>query len=144
MLEKRSRNCISHIRFRCSFFWPSVNQYMVHRFDFISIEQFPAMVCYSLSASRSISAYCTWFLALLASSYTVLFCTFLCFWVRFTVPFTSESSLRCNEMCKVSTKDSDHRISWIVVLISDVEGNCLYILNNVFAWLTSDLFSVSL
>ena len=144
VLEKRSRNCISHVRFRCSFFWPSVNQYMVHRFDSISIEQFPPMVCYSLSTSRSISAYCTWFLALLPSSYTVLFRTFLCFWVRFTVPFTSAFSLRCTEMCKVSTKDSHHGISWIVVLISDIEGHCLYIFNNVFTWLRSDLFSVSL
>ena len=40
-----SLNCISCIRFRCSFFWPWENQYMVHGFDSISIAQFPAMIC---------------------------------------------------------------------------------------------------
>ena len=34
-------NCISRIRFKCSFFWPWENQHMVHGFDSISITQFP-------------------------------------------------------------------------------------------------------
>ena len=38
-------NCISCTRFRCFSFWLYVNQYMVHCFDFISIAQFPAMIC---------------------------------------------------------------------------------------------------
>ena len=40
-----SLNFMSHIQFRCSFFWPWVNQYMVYGFDSISIGQFQAMVC---------------------------------------------------------------------------------------------------
>ena len=47
-------NCISRIRFRCSFFWPRENQYMVHCFDSISIAQFPAMIC-SVSAESSLN-----------------------------------------------------------------------------------------
>ena len=39
-----SLNCISRIRFKCSFFWPWENQYKVHGFDSISITQFPAMI----------------------------------------------------------------------------------------------------
>ena len=49
-----SLNCISRIRFKCSFFWPWENQYMVHGFDSISITQFPAMIC-SVSAEGSLN-----------------------------------------------------------------------------------------
>ena len=38
-------NCISRIRFRRTFIWPWVNQYMVYGFDSSSIGHFPAMVC---------------------------------------------------------------------------------------------------
>ena len=44
---------ISRIRFRCSFFRPWENQYMVHGFDSISIVQFPAMIG-SVSAEGSL------------------------------------------------------------------------------------------
>ena len=47
-------NCISRIRFRCSFFWPWENQDMVHGFDSISTAQFPAMIC-SVSAEDSLN-----------------------------------------------------------------------------------------
>ena len=40
-----SLNCVSRIQYKCSFFWPWENQYMVHGFDSISITQFPAMIC---------------------------------------------------------------------------------------------------
>ena len=47
-------NCVSHIRFKCSFFWPWENQFMVHGFDSISITQFPTMIC-SVSAESSLN-----------------------------------------------------------------------------------------
>ena len=47
-----SLNCISVIRFKCSFFWPWENQYMAYGFDSISITQFPTMIC-SVSAKGS-------------------------------------------------------------------------------------------
>ena len=40
-----SLNCISRIRFKCSFFWPWENQYMVDGFDSISTAQFSAIIC---------------------------------------------------------------------------------------------------
>ena len=49
-----SLNFISRIRFKCSFFWPWENQYMVYGFDSISITQFPAMIC-SVSAKGSLN-----------------------------------------------------------------------------------------
>ena len=51
-VSKVSMNSISCIRFKCSFFWPWENQYMVHGFDSISITQFPAMI-FSVSAEGS-------------------------------------------------------------------------------------------
>ena len=48
-VSRSSLNYISRIRFRCSFFWPWENQYMVHGFDSISIAQFPAMICSGLA-----------------------------------------------------------------------------------------------
>ena len=47
-------NCISRIRFRRTFIWPWVNQYMVYGFDSSSIGHFPAMVC-SISAEGSLN-----------------------------------------------------------------------------------------
>ena len=44
-----SLNCIFHIRFECSVFWPWENQYMIHGLDSIIITQFPAVIC-SVSA----------------------------------------------------------------------------------------------
>ena len=38
-----SLNCISRIRFRCCFFWPWQNPYIVHGFHSISIARFPTM-----------------------------------------------------------------------------------------------------
>ena len=49
-----SPNCISHIRFKWSFFWAWENRYMVHGFDSISITQFPAMI-FSVSLEASLS-----------------------------------------------------------------------------------------
>ena len=49
-----SLNCISRIRFKCSFFWPWENQYTVHGFDSISITQFSAIIC-SVSAEGSLN-----------------------------------------------------------------------------------------
>ena len=49
-----SLNCISHIWFKCFFFWPWENQYMVHGFDSISITQFPVMIC-AVSAEGSLN-----------------------------------------------------------------------------------------
>ena len=49
-----SLNCISRIRFKCSFFWPWENQYTVHGFDSISITQFSAVIC-SVSAEGSLN-----------------------------------------------------------------------------------------
>ena len=53
VLAEVSLNCISRIRFKCSFFWPWKNQYMVLGLDSISITQFPAMIC-SFSAEGSL------------------------------------------------------------------------------------------
>ena len=47
-------NCISRIRFRCSFLWHWENQYMVHDFDSIGIAQFPLVIC-SVSAEGSLN-----------------------------------------------------------------------------------------
>ena len=52
-------NCISRIRFRRTFIWPWVNQYMVYGFDSSSIGHFPAMVC-SISAEGSLNLVAHW------------------------------------------------------------------------------------
>ena len=49
-----SLNCISGIRFNCSFFWSWKNQYMVRSFDSISITQFPTVIC-SVSAEGTLN-----------------------------------------------------------------------------------------
>ena len=58
------------------------------------------------------SAYCAWFVALLASPYVVLLGTCpYCYWLNLIVQFISEFSLSCADLCKVSTEDGDHVIS---------------------------------
>ena len=43
--QKSPLHCVYHIRFKCCFFWPWENRYIVHGFDSISITQFSAMIC---------------------------------------------------------------------------------------------------
>ena len=69
----------------------------------------------------------------------------ICFWLNLIVQLTSEFSLSCTELCKVSTEDSDHVISQMVVLIAEIEGNCFYLIFSiVLVWHRSDLLNVSL
>ena len=69
----------------------------------------------------------------------------ICFWLNLIVQFMSEFSLSCADLCKVSTESGDHVISWIVVLIAEIEGNYFYItLSILLAWRRYDLFNVSL
>ena len=64
------------------------------------------------------------------------------FWLNLIVQFTSEFSLSCSDLCKVSTEDSDHVISYMVVLIVDIEGNGFYIIfSNLLVWRRSDLLA---
>ena len=57
------------------------------------------------------SAYCTCFIALLVSPYVFCFAlALICFWLNLILQFTSEFSLSCAELCKVSPDDSDHVI----------------------------------
>ena len=84
------------------------------------------------------SAYCVWFFALLAFS-------LICFWLNLIVQFTSEFSLSCADLCKVSTEESDYVISQMIVLIAEIEGNCFdTILSILLVWRRSDLFNVNL
>ena len=58
------------------------------------------------------SAYCAWFLH--CWHHLLLFCFALplvCFWLNLTIQFTSEFSLSCTDLCKVSTENGDHVIS---------------------------------
>ena len=65
------------------------------------------------------------------------------FWLDLIVQLTSEFSLSCSDLCKVSTKDSDHAISYMVVLIVEIEGNCFYIIFSILlVWRRSD-FNIS-
>ena len=58
------------------------------------------------------SAYCAWFVTLLAPPYAALLRTCpYCFQLNLIVQFTSKFSLSCTDLCKVSTEDSDHVIS---------------------------------
>ena len=70
------------------------------------------IVCFPLSKSRSILPIA---LGLLHYwHHLMLFCfaiALICFWPNLTVQFTSEFSLSCIDLCKVSTEDSDHVIS---------------------------------
>ena len=100
-----------------------------------------------MSKSRSVWPIApAWFFALLASSYAVFLCT--CPYLllaQFDIQFMSEFSLSCADLCKVSTESGDHVISWIVVLIAEIEGNYFYIILSILlAWRRSDLFNVSL
>ena len=61
------------------------------------------------------------------------------------VQFTSEFSLSCFDLCKVSTEDSDHVILKMIILIAEIEGNYFYIIFNIIlVWRKSDLFIVSM
>ena len=55
-----------------------------------------------------------------------------CFWLNLMVQFTSEFSLSCTDLCKVSTGYSDHVISYMVVFIAEIEGNCFYIIFSIY------------
>ena len=69
----------------------------------------------------------------------------ICFGLNVIVQLTSEFSLSCDDLCKVSTEDSDHVISKMVVLIAEIEDNCFYIIFSILLlWRRSDLFNVSL
>ena len=68
----------------------------------------------------------------------------ICFWVNLIVQFTSQFSLSCADLCKVSIEDGDHVIS-DHVLNADIEGNYFFIiLSRLLVWRRSDWFSVSL
>ena len=54
------------------------------------------------------------------ASYMTLFV----FWLSLIAQFTAAFSLGCTDLCKVGTEDSDHVISWMVVLIAEIEGHC--------------------
>ena len=70
--------CISRTLFRCSFFWPWLNQYMIHLLYSISTAQFPAMICSVFI--RRLSKSCCWLN--LAVSYfdfvRIIFVYFVC------------------------------------------------------------------
>ena len=67
------------------------------------------------------------------------------FWLSLIVQFTSEFSLSYTDLCKVSTEDSDHVISVMVVLIAQIEGNCFYVIFSILLVSDmSDLVNVSL
>ena len=108
-------------------------------FQFITFEQ--ATLCF---------AYCTRFAAFLASPYVILLrtCPYLVLGrfdstVYIRVP-TSEFSLSCADLCKVSTEDSDHVISQMALLVAEIEGNCFQIILSILlVWRRSDLFNVS-
>ena len=69
----------------------------------------------------------------------------ICFGVNLIVQFTSEFSLSCADLFKVSPEDNDHVTSKMVVLIGEIGGICFYgILSILLVWCRSDLFSVSL
>ena len=73
------------------------------------------------------STHCAWFIALLTSPYAILLRTCPCL---FLAQFDSSLYIRI-DLRKVSTEDSDHVISYMVVLIIDIEGNCFYIIFSV-------------
>ena len=69
----------------------------------------------------------------------------ICFWLNLIVRITSELSLSCADLRKVSTEEDDHVISQILVLVAEIEGNCFYItLSILLVWDKSGLFNVSL
>ena len=74
-----SMNCISRIRFRCSFCWRWENHYIVHGFDSISTAQFPGIIC-SVSAEGSLNCIAhsiRCFLFWLWVNHFCLFCVYL-------------------------------------------------------------------
>ena len=73
---------------------------------------FLCIICSPLSKSRSILPIAP---GLLHSwHHLMLFCfavALICFWINLIVQFSSEFSLSCIDLCKVSTEDSYHIIS---------------------------------
>ena len=55
----------------------------------------------------------------------------ICFWLNLIVQFTSKFRLSCTDLCKVSTENSDHVISQMIVLIAKIHGNCFKIIFNI-------------
>ena len=104
------------------------------------------IICSPLSKARSILSITPGLLH--CWNHFMPFCfTFalISFWLNLIVQFTSELSLSCTDLYKVSTEDSDHVISQMVVLVAKIEGNCLYIIFSILlVWYRSDLFNVRL
>ena len=69
----------------------------------------------------------------------------ICFWLNLIFQFTLEFSQIPTVLCNVNTEDSDHVISQMAVLISEIEGNCFCkIFSVVHVWRSSDLINVIL
>ena len=108
------------------------------------------IICSPLSKSRSILPIAPGLLH--CCHHLMLFCvalTLICFLLNLIVRFTSEFSLSCTDLCKVSTENShfmtDHVFSQMVVLIARIEDNCFYVIFSILlVWRMSDLFNVSL
>ena len=88
------------------------------------------------------SSYCAWFVH--CQHHLVLFCfplALICFWFNLIVQFTSEFSLCCTDLCKVSIEDRDH-VSSQIAFITEIEGNCFYVIFSILLlWCKSDLFT---
>ena len=93
------------------------------------------------------SAYCAWFVVLLASPYAVLLriCRYL-FLDQFDSSFYIKVfNLSCTDLCKASAEDGDQIISLMVVFSAEIKCNCLYvILSILLVSHRSDLVSISL
>ena len=71
---------------------------------------------------------------LLCCYHLMAFCfalALISFWFNLIVQFTSEFSLCCIDLCKVSNEDSDHVISQMVVLMAQIEHNFFYIIFSI-------------
>ena len=104
------------------------------------------IICSPLSKSRSILPIAPGLLH--CWHHLMPFCialSLICFWLNLIVQFTSEFRLSCTDLYKVSTEDSVHVISQMVVLIAKIEGNCFYVIFSILlVWRIFDLFNVSL
>ena len=76
-------------------------------------------VIYIIYSQFICSAYCAWFVALLTSPSAVLLGT---------CPYLFLAQFKSSIYIRTSTEDSDHVISYMAVLIVDIEGNCLYVI----------------
>ena len=104
------------------------------------------IICSPLSKSRSILPIAPGLLH--CWHHLMSFCialSLICFWLNLIVQFTSKFGLSCTDLYKVSTEDSVHVISQMVVLIAKIEGNCFYVIFSILlVWRIFDLFNVSL